>query len=290
MEKREIHTGRSATASRGASAISARGLRNTAWTGMVPVDDTALAVTDTGGPGRPVIYLNGAYASQRHWRPVIAELGPDWRHITYDERARGRSKRSADYSFEACIRDVDAVLKARGVDRPLLVGWSYGGVLAWHWADRNPDRVLGVVCVDAFPVGVTGEAGREAIRKLFRRMRLLFPIASRLGLAARMSADRHADVNIELNEIAAASVPVLDRLTCPVRFVLATGDSLGTRDGEMEQGRTTLDPVLARNPNLKVSAKVASNHSHILRKDFRTIAEAVRETAAAHDQEDSSSL
>jgi hypothetical protein len=35
----------------------------------------------------------------------------------------------------------------------------------------------------------------------------------------------------------------------------------------MEQGRTTLDSVLARNPNLRVSAKVASNHSQIVRKD-----------------------
>jgi pimeloyl-ACP methyl ester carboxylesterase len=167
------------------------------------------------------------------------------------------------------------------VDRPLLVGWSMGGILAWHWADRNPDRVLGVVCVDAFPVGLTGEAGRERIRKLFRRMRFFLPLAARFGFAARMTADQHAEVNIELNEIAAASVPVLNGLTCPVRFVLATGDSLGTKDGEMDQGRTTLDPVLARNPNLKVSAKVASNHSTILRKDSRATAQAVRETAAA---------
>jgi pimeloyl-ACP methyl ester carboxylesterase len=160
------------------------------------------------------------------------------------------------------------------------VGWSLGGVLAWHWADRNPDRVLGVVCVDAFPVGVTGEAGWAAIRKMFRGWRLLLPIVARLGLAARMSADPHADVNIEVNEIGAASVPVLDRLTCPVRFVLATGDSLGTKDGEMEQGRTTLDPILARNPNLKVSAKVASNHSKILRNDSPAVAQTVRELAA----------
>ena len=74
-------------------------------------------------------------------------------------------------------------------------------------------------------------------------------------------------------EIAAASVPVLDRMTCPVRFVLATGDSLGSQDGEMEQGRTTLDSVLARNPNLKVSAKVASNHSKILRNDSPAVAQ-----------------
>src|SRR5262249_28547549 len=87
-----------------------------------------------------------------------------YRHITYDERARGKSRRSADYSFEACLRDLDAVFQARGVDRPLLVGWSFGGILGWHWADRNPDRVLGGVTVDAMPVGVSGERGRGSAR------------------------------------------------------------------------------------------------------------------------------
>src|SRR5215831_11103323 len=255
-------------------------IKKSTWTGMVPVDDTALYVSDAGGRGPPVVYLNGAYADQSHWRRVIADLGSDYRHITSDERARGKSKRSADYSFEACIRDVDAVLEARGVDGPLLVGWSAGAVLAWHWADRNPDRVMGVVCVDAFPAGLTGEEARDRVRKMFRGWRLLLPIAARLGLAARMTADQHADFGIELNEIGAASVPVLDRLTCPVRFVMATGDSLGTRDGEMEHGRAVLDPVLARNRNLEVSAKVASNHTKILRNDSAAVAQTVRELAA----------
>lgn len=257
------------------------------WTGTVPVDDTALALTDTRGPGRPVIYLNGSYADQKHWRRVIAELGTtDWRHITYDERARGRSKRSADYSFEACLRDLDAVLRAAGVDRPILVGWSYGAALAVHWAHRHPSRVAGVVSVDgAQPYGLTGEEGRERIRKLFHRMRWLFPLVSRLGLAARMTADQHAEINIEINEICAALGPVLDRVTCPVRYVLGTGGNLGSGEVEMERVRASLDPVLARNPNLKVSAKVASNHSKIVRKDYQAIAAAVRETAAAVDQE-----
>jgi hypothetical protein len=47
------------------------------WTGMVPVDDTAPAVTDPCGSGIPAVYLNGQFATQ------------GWRHITYDERARG---------------------------------------------------------------------------------------------------------------------------------------------------------------------------------------------------------
>ncbi|WP_280267482.1 hypothetical protein [Nocardia wallacei] len=111
-------------------------------------------------------------------------------------------------------------------------------------------------------------------------MRFLLPVVRPFGLAARMSAAQHAEVGIDANEYAAASVPILERLTCPARFVLATGNSLGSEDGEMERARTSLDPVLAHNPNVKVGAKVASNHSHIVRKDFRAIAEAVRETAA----------
>jgi pimeloyl-ACP methyl ester carboxylesterase len=254
------------------------------WTGMVSVDDTALAVTDTRGSGRPIVYLNGSYASQRHWRRVMGALGAGWRHITYDERARGRSKRSKDYSFDACLRDIDAVLEASGVDRPLLVGWSYGAALAVHWADRNPSRVAGVVCVDgAIPYGLTGEDGRARIRRLFRRTRFLLPLVRPLGLAARMTADQHAEINIELNEISAAIAPVLDRLACPVRYVLGSGASRGANAQEWDQVRAALDPVLARNSHLRVSARVASNHSQMLHKEFLAIAEAVRETAAADD-------
>ncbi|GAA3586648.1 hypothetical protein GCM10022419_081060 [Nonomuraea rosea] len=85
------------------------------WTGMVPVDDTVLYVRDTGGPGHPMVYLNDAYADQSHWRGIIADLGSDCRHITYDERARGKSRLSADYSFEGAVRDL-----ATGTHQPPL--------------------------------------------------------------------------------------------------------------------------------------------------------------------------
>jgi len=231
------------------------------WAGVVPVDDTALAVTDTGGPGVPVVYLNGQFATQGYWRRVIADLGTGWRHITYDERARGKSKRSADYSFKVAVRDVDAVLEARGVDRPLLVGWSYGAYVAAHWASRNPDK---------------------RIRKLFRRLGWFMPLLRPTGLVPRMTAEQQADSNIELGVISREHElgPVLDNITVPVRYVVASGTSFGSRGDEQERIRTSLDAVTGRNPNIKVRAKVASNHGAILRKDFRAIAEAVREIAA----------
>ena len=56
--------------------------------------------------------------------------------------------------------------------------------------------------------------------------------------------------------------------------------SFGSRGDEQEKIRTSLDAVTARNPNIKVSAKVTSNHGALLRKDFRAVAGAVREVAA----------
>lgn len=247
---------------------------------MLPVDDTTLAVTDTGGTGTPVVYLNGSFGSQRHWRPVINELGPGWRYVTYDERARGKSTTSADYSFEATVRDLDAVLTARGVQRPLLVGWSYGALIGVHWAARSPDRVAGVVGVDGpYPYGWTDDASHEYIRRLSHKYRWALPMARLTGNAARMTADQHADINIEAHKLHAALEPVLDSLTVPVRYVVASGEALGSKNGWQEQMRTTLDPVRARNPNLTISAKVASNHGTIVRKDFRAIAKAIRELA-----------
>ncbi|WP_431682674.1 alpha/beta fold hydrolase [Kitasatospora sp. KL5] len=254
------------------------------WTGMVPVDDTALAVTDTGGPGIPVVYLNGQFATQGYWRRLIAELGPGWRHITYDERARGRkSKRSADYSFEAAVRDVDAVLAARGVDRALVVGWSYGAFLAAHWARRNPDRAVGAVLVDgAFPYDWLDEAMEERIRKQFRQWSWFLPLLRPTGLTPRMNAEELANCNIELGLISRERElgPVLDGITVPVRYVVASGSSLGSRGDEQERIRTSLDAVTARNANIKISAKVASNHGAILKKDSPAVADAVREVSS----------
>lgn len=253
------------------------------WTGMVPVEDTALAVTDTGGTGIPVVYLNGQFATQGYWRRTIAELGTGFRHITYDERARGKkSLRSADYSFEAAVRDVDAVLAARGVERAVVVGWSYGAVVAAHWADRNPDRTLGLVLVDgAFPYDWIDEAMKQRIRKMFRQMQWFMVPMRITGITPRMSAAQQAESNIELGELSRTSElgPVLDRLAVQTRYVVASGTSLGSKGDEQEVIRTSLDGVTARNPNIKVSAKVASNHGALLKKDAPAIAEAVRDVA-----------
>ena len=91
-----------------------------------------------------------------------------------------------------------------------------------------------------------------------------------------------ADTNIELGRLSRERElgPVLDNITVPVRYVVASGASFGSHGDEQEKIRTGLDAVTARNPNIKISAKVTSSHGALLKKDYPAIAEAVREVAA----------
>jgi hypothetical protein len=60
------------------------------------------------GPTRRLV--NGSHADQSHWRRVIAELGSDYRHITYDERARpGRGEIYGDPDPSNGDFDVDVL-------------------------------------------------------------------------------------------------------------------------------------------------------------------------------------
>ena len=67
-----------------------------------------LDCNDTECPHRPVVLRNGMYGTQWGWAPVQRLLDDKYQVITFDERARGKSGRSADYSFAGCLDDLAA--------------------------------------------------------------------------------------------------------------------------------------------------------------------------------------
>lgn len=79
---------------------------------------------------------------------------------------------------------------------------------------------------------------------------------------------------------------MLDRITVPTRYVVASGSSFGSKGDEQERIRTSLDAVTARNTNIEVSAKVASNHGAILKKDAPAVAAAIREITDPHHHQE----
>lgn len=256
-------------------------INTTQWSGFVTVGDTQLYTIDTGGNGIALVYLNGQFANMTYWKRVINELGRCFRHITYDERARGKkSGTSTDYSFESCINDIDDVLNARGIEKCIVIGWSYGAFLAANWASRNPARCLGAILVDgAQPYDWMNAEMEVSITKLFKRINPIIWLLRFTGITPRMTALQMADINIELGWKASKKIlgPVMDSITVPTRYVLASGASFGSRGNEQEIIRTGCNDVVNRNNNVKISAKVKSNHSNILKKDYVVVANTIKE-------------
>ena len=88
------------------------------------------------------------------WRHWLTELGRDHRVVRYDERGSGLSDRTvADYTFDAWVRDLEAVVDAAGLDRFSLFGMSQGGAVAISYAVRHPERVSHLVLYGAYGRG-----------------------------------------------------------------------------------------------------------------------------------------
>jgi pimeloyl-ACP methyl ester carboxylesterase/DNA-binding CsgD family transcriptional regulator len=78
-----------------------------------------------------------------HW---LEELTRSHTLIYYDERGSGLSDWDAeDVSFEAWVRDIDAVVEAAGLRRFPLFGMSQGGAVAVAYAARHPDKVTRLI-------------------------------------------------------------------------------------------------------------------------------------------------
>jgi pimeloyl-ACP methyl ester carboxylesterase len=105
------------------------------------------------------------------------------------ERAENRGT-SADYSVQGAVDDIGHVIDATGIERPILVGWSYGATIAVRYTAQHPLQIRGLVLIDgACPIAMFDEAGKQKVCAQFRRLGWIMRILAALGRSARMSAD-----------------------------------------------------------------------------------------------------
>lgn len=118
-------------------------------TTTVHADGVRLAVREWPGRGRAVLLLHGLASSSRIWDLVAPRLAPEFRVAAYDQRGHGRSgKPSSGYGFERTAADTAAVIRALRMERPVVVGHSWGGSVALATAARHPSLVGGAVLLD----------------------------------------------------------------------------------------------------------------------------------------------
>lgn len=114
-----------------------------------PSSAVPLFVDDAGAPGAlPVVFLHSAAGDGSHFAAQLQHLRPARRALAIDLRGHGRSPPAASFAVDAAASDVAAALAARGVERFVLVGHSWGGAVAAAVAGAHPERVAGLLLLD----------------------------------------------------------------------------------------------------------------------------------------------
>lgn len=115
-------------------------------------DGTQLAVFEAGGgPGIPIVIVNGPGADVHAWHGLIDEFGTHHRVVTWDYRGFYGSGQPADLSTlspEGHANDLTAVLMHLGIEKAVFVSWSLGTQVLLEFYRRNSARFAGMVSVN----------------------------------------------------------------------------------------------------------------------------------------------
>lgn len=104
----------------------------------------------TFGEGYPVLIINGGPGMNSHGFASLAEsLSADNRTIIYDQRGTGESglndMSASKFTIQKMVEDIEALRKHLGYDQWIVLGHSFGGMLAYAYAAEYPGRVRAMI-------------------------------------------------------------------------------------------------------------------------------------------------
>ena len=121
----------------------------------------------------PVVFESGLGLSRLLWANVAHLLAKAGYHtISYDRSGLGRSPAATQRSLEALVADLEQVVRAYAPQGAIIVGHSYGGIMARALTARQPQLVKALVLVDPSSEFVGAQIG-----PLGKRLEALFDSA-----------------------------------------------------------------------------------------------------------------
>jgi N-formylmaleamate deformylase len=125
----------------------------------VGVSAVHLSVSEYGTSGPDLILLHGIGSRKVSWWPVIDQLAVQFHLIVPDLRGHGDSdKPERGYSTKDYAGDLQGLIEAMDLSKPLIMGHSLGGIVTLVWAVTHPDSAERIVLEDV-PLRRSPDAG-----------------------------------------------------------------------------------------------------------------------------------
>jgi pimeloyl-ACP methyl ester carboxylesterase len=110
-----------------------------------------LIAYERAGDGPPLVLLHGALSDSREWRRQIADLSDEFTVVAWDAPGCGRSSDPPEtfrlHDYADCLA---ALIDALGLERPHVLGLSFGGGLALALYRRRPDLPRTLILASAY--------------------------------------------------------------------------------------------------------------------------------------------
>jgi proline iminopeptidase len=152
-------------------------------TGHVAVPGAQLFYRDVG-EGRPIVVLHGGPDfDHTYLLPDFDRLADEWRLVYYDQRGRGGSRgevRREDATIARYVEDLEALRAQLDLGQPVVLGHSWGGLVAMHYALEHPRSLSHLVLLNTAPAS---SADMMLVRE--ERLRRWVPHHGRLSALMR---------------------------------------------------------------------------------------------------------
>lgn len=127
-------------------------------------DGVPLVVAETGNPDGPaILFIHGYSQSLLSWKEQLSDpdLQSKFRIVALDLRGHGASGKpwtTDAYTSEDWGGDIAHIMAQKGLEKPVLIGWSMGGsVISAYVRHHGTEDISGIV----FAAGALSFAGRQ---------------------------------------------------------------------------------------------------------------------------------
>jgi pimeloyl-ACP methyl ester carboxylesterase len=144
-----------------------------------------LAASDTGRGEPCIVLVHGIGVDRSAWDAVTKQLAARHRVLAVDLPGHGLSEAVDSVRVDRIADALDATLEKHKIQRAILVGHSYGGLVALAEAAAHPKRACGVAVID---IGAYLRVDPERVADLDRLMTEHYPLFV-IGVFESMSAD-----------------------------------------------------------------------------------------------------